>query len=102
MNVFATMSTRCVARESVLPCREYQSSFRDFYRHFFDSSHRETYESAHSVMLSIFAAHARKAGEVPDSLGKPSFAEQITPFYARCLAEVRQYFVLPHASNANV
>ncbi|KAK7690115.1 hypothetical protein QCA50_006763 [Cerrena zonata] len=55
--------------------------------HFFDPSHRETYESAHSVMLSIFASHARKTGENIIGLGKESFAEQISPFYARCLAE---------------
>ena len=29
-------------------------------RHLSDSSHRETYESAHSVILSIFALHAQR------------------------------------------
>lgn len=29
-------------------------------RHLFDSSHRETYESAHSVVLAIFASHAQR------------------------------------------
>ena len=29
-------------------------------RHLSDSSHRETYESAHSVILSIFAFHAQR------------------------------------------
>ena len=31
-----------------------------FERHLSDSSHRETYESAHSVVLSIFAFHAQR------------------------------------------
>lgn len=31
-----------------------------FYRHLSDPSHRETYESAHSVILSIFASHAQR------------------------------------------
>lgn len=30
------------------------------HRHLFDPSHRETYESAHSVILAVFAAHAQK------------------------------------------
>lgn len=30
------------------------------FRHLSDSSHRETYESAHSVILSIFASHAQR------------------------------------------
>ena len=63
-----------------------------FGRHLFDPSHRETYESAHSVMLSIFASHARGAGESVVGLGGESFAEQITPFYTRCLVEVRPVY----------
>ena len=30
------------------------------FRHLFDPSHRETYESAHSVILSIFASYAQR------------------------------------------
>jgi hypothetical protein len=36
------------------------SPFFFFKRHLSDSSHRETYESAHSVILSIFAFHAQR------------------------------------------
>lgn len=62
------------------------------YRHLSDLSHRETYESSHSVMLAIFAAHAQKAGEgkvVAVSRGEPAFAEQVVPSYVRCLINVR-------------
>jgi hypothetical protein len=30
------------------------------YRHLFDASHRETFESAHSTVLAIFACHAQQ------------------------------------------
>ncbi|TBU54621.1 hypothetical protein BD310DRAFT_1041642 [Dichomitus squalens] len=58
--------------------------------HLWDPSHRETYESAHSVMLAIFASHARrndteKARE-PATAGS-TFAEKIVPMYAQCLIE---------------
>lgn len=36
------------------------SPFHLPHRHLSDPSHRETYESAHSVVLSIFAAHAQR------------------------------------------
>ncbi|KAI0373867.1 hypothetical protein BV20DRAFT_988973 [Pilatotrama ljubarskyi] len=56
--------------------------------HLWDPSYRETYESAHSVMLSIFAAHAQHAEKRVDT-GKsaPAFAEKLVPMYARCLLE---------------
>ncbi|THH31473.1 hypothetical protein EUX98_g2725 [Antrodiella citrinella] len=58
--------------------------------HLSDASHREVYESSHSVMLAVFAAHAQRASEgkvstAPSSLGEPAFAEQIVPFYVQCL-----------------
>ncbi|KII86643.1 hypothetical protein PLICRDRAFT_55560 [Plicaturopsis crispa FD-325 SS-3] len=46
-----------------------------------DCSHRETYESAHSVMLAIFAAH------VSSTTMKAGFAKQLVPFYAGVLIE---------------
>ncbi|KAI0352611.1 hypothetical protein OH77DRAFT_1428324 [Trametes cingulata] len=56
--------------------------------HLWDSSHRETYESAHSVMLSIFAAHAQNAEKrADDRESAPPFAEKLVPMYARCLLE---------------
>lgn len=61
-------------------------------RHLFDSANRETYESSHSVMLAIFASHAQKASEggkgKNEESGTQPFAEQVVPFYARCLIEV--------------
>jgi hypothetical protein len=65
-------------------------------RHINDSSHRETYESSHSAILALFAAHALGR---PDSttvaeirgtrVSQPTFVEKIVPFYVRCLLEVR-------------
>ncbi|KAI0304338.1 hypothetical protein B0F90DRAFT_1815685 [Multifurca ochricompacta] len=62
--------------------------------HLDDASHRETYESAHSVILAVFAAHAL---ERPDStilaevqgtdVSRHAFVEKIVPFYVQCLLE---------------
>ncbi|KAH9980191.1 hypothetical protein BGW80DRAFT_1163428 [Lactifluus volemus] len=62
--------------------------------HLNDSSHRETYESSHSAILALFAAHA--LGQ-PDSttvaelrgtrVPQSTFVEKIVPFYVRCLLE---------------
>ncbi|EIW59549.1 uncharacterized protein TRAVEDRAFT_147587 [Trametes versicolor FP-101664 SS1] len=54
-----------------------------------DCSHRETYESAHSVMLAIFAAHAQAGapGGSVASRAQPAFAEKLVPMYAQCLVE---------------
>ncbi|KAF9814972.1 hypothetical protein IEO21_04822 [Rhodonia placenta] len=56
--------------------------------------HRETYESAHSVMLAIFASYAQKTGEIsPEPRRMPgkdtltAFAEESVPFYTQCLIE---------------
>lgn len=64
-------------------------------RYLYDSSDRELYESAHSVVLSTFASHARKElkSDHPahldlqeDSSG--SFLEKIVPYYSKCLLDV--------------
>ncbi|KAH9924256.1 uncharacterized protein BXZ73DRAFT_50648 [Epithele typhae] len=54
--------------------------------HLWDTTHRETYESAHSVMLSIFASHAKGKGAKSKAPG-PAFAEKVVPLYSRCLIE---------------
>ena len=48
------------------------SSYLVFSRHLFDPSHRETYESAHSVILSIFASHAQHQQHTGDSISDTS------------------------------
>lgn len=61
------------------------------FSHLSDPSHRETYESSHSVMLAIFASHAQKANEgkiAALSAQEPAFAEQIVPSYVQCLIDV--------------
>ncbi|TFK68447.1 hypothetical protein BDN72DRAFT_681562 [Pluteus cervinus] len=66
------------------------------YPHLTDPSHRETFESAHSVILSIFSAHARGAhapqAGVSSSKDEPShgtamFIQRLVPSYSRCLIE---------------
>ena len=65
------------------------------FSHLDDPSHRETYESAHSVILAVFAAHARAQSESTTVLGvkgkgtlRATFVEKIVPFYVQCLLEV--------------
>ncbi|KAF8505304.1 hypothetical protein JB92DRAFT_3122491 [Gautieria morchelliformis] len=48
--------------------------------------HRETYESAHSVMLSIFTAHSQRK-EIRGITTKPSLAERLVPFYVNLLLQ---------------
>ncbi|TCD60595.1 hypothetical protein EIP91_009826 [Steccherinum ochraceum] len=61
--------------------------------HLSDSSHREAYESSHSVMLAIFASYAERAnkGEAEaishSHQEGPAFAEQVVPSYVRSLIE---------------
>ncbi|KAH9889808.1 hypothetical protein C8Q73DRAFT_705568 [Cubamyces lactineus] len=58
--------------------------------HLWDPSYRETYESAHSVMLAVFAAHAQQAGRHDEPYRarvQPTFAEKLVPMYAQCLVE---------------
>jgi len=55
-----------------------------------DATHRETYESAHSVMLAVFAAYAQKTVQhTPARAGAESsgFISQIIPFYTECLLQ---------------
>jgi hypothetical protein len=54
-------------------------------RHLSDASHRETFESAHSVVLAIFALHAQKSASQQEG----GFTRKIVPFYATCLIDVR-------------
>lgn len=73
----------------------------NFPRHLFDPAHRETFESAHSVVLAIFAANAANASIVNNehlpeahkvSSRKRSvaqFAERMVPYYMWCLLEVQ-------------
>ncbi|RPD77986.1 hypothetical protein L226DRAFT_544371 [Lentinus tigrinus ALCF2SS1-7] len=50
-----------------------------------DTNNRETYESAHSVMLAVFASHAKDASIQRQP--EPAFAEKVVPMYAHCLVE---------------
>lgn len=54
--------------------------------HLSDASHREIFESAHSVVLAIFASHAQKASE-STSQQESDFTKKIVPFYANCLID---------------
>jgi hypothetical protein len=56
-----------------------------------DYNHRECYESAHSVMLSIFGSYAdRKQGEVLDLSARTNhnLVEKLVPYYCKMLLEV--------------
>lgn len=60
-------------------------------RHLNNASHRETYESAHSTILAIFAAQLGSTTPTEDQdmgIGRPTFVEKIVPFYMQCLLEV--------------
>ncbi|KIM89224.1 hypothetical protein PILCRDRAFT_768547 [Piloderma croceum F 1598] len=70
--------------------------FQTCFPYLYDPSHRETFESAHSIILGIFAAHAQKAADVKlnakqrpsnSELKGTSFVESLVPFYAGCLIE---------------
>ncbi|KAH9936123.1 uncharacterized protein B0H18DRAFT_1100836 [Fomitopsis serialis] len=55
-----------------------------------DVTHRETYESAHSVMLAVFSAYAQKTTQHASTHAgaeSSSFISQIIPFYTECLLE---------------
>jgi len=76
-------------------------------RNLWDYENREVYESSHSVVLALLAAHAQRVGDgagtapIPevgpiDSKGKEQatavawpLAEKIVPFYTNCLLEVK-------------
>ncbi|KAH9979211.1 hypothetical protein BJV77DRAFT_1062687 [Russula vinacea] len=58
--------------------------------HLNDASHRETYESAHSAILAVFAAQLGLTTAASDQgmgMSRPTFVEKIVPFYIRCLLE---------------
>ncbi|KAF8272006.1 hypothetical protein EI94DRAFT_1796647 [Lactarius quietus] len=62
--------------------------------HLDDASHREAYESVHSVILAVFAAHARVQSDPTTVVGvkgkgtlRATFVEKIVPFYVQCLLE---------------
>jgi len=62
--------------------------------HLSDSAHRETYESAHSVMLAIFASGSQSPNESDHKreregreAGGLKFTQQLVPFYANCLID---------------
>ncbi|KAM6503399.1 hypothetical protein JOM56_000342 [Amanita muscaria] len=64
------------------------------YPHLSESSHREIYESAHSVILAIFASHASSCDQeteeqtkIEDGPFPNNFVTRIIPFYAHCLVE---------------
>lgn len=80
-----------MSRESN-PARSYQL-LTPGQSHLSEPAHRETYESAHSVVLSILVLHAQRVGDgsgavkIDNTLERP-FAERIVPFYVNCLLEV--------------
>ncbi|KAF7299206.1 hypothetical protein MIND_00869300 [Mycena indigotica] len=51
------------------------------------STHRESYESAHSLILAVFAAHADHAQTQPSDGDGQGFVVRMIPFYAQCLLE---------------
>ncbi|KAJ7212294.1 hypothetical protein GGX14DRAFT_448608, partial [Mycena pura] len=61
--------------------------------HLSNPTHRETYESSHSVVLATFASHADRqaAGLDYNATNAPAqgprFTERLVPFYAHCLIE---------------
>ncbi|PFH53347.1 hypothetical protein AMATHDRAFT_1408 [Amanita thiersii Skay4041] len=74
------------------------SAWEICYPYLSDTSHREIFESAHSVILSILAAHAQTGKPSVTShekIGKQSpmhpdpenFVTRIIPYYAQCLME---------------
>lgn len=92
------------------------------HRYLYDSSHRETFESAHSVILSVFASraqrlqrhtesltphyrsgrvnsHADSSGTIHKDVENLDPVMKMVPFYAHCLLEVsyptREGFIVP-------
>ena len=67
------------SRPSSFPVLSFKSAKTNLllHRHLSDPSHRETYESAHSVVLAIFSAHAQKQRREPSSLASTASAWKI-------------------------
>ncbi|KAF8584699.1 hypothetical protein K439DRAFT_1345385 [Ramaria rubella] len=61
------------------------------------TEHRETYESAHSAMLSIFSAHSQKMENNIVGAGT-SIAERLIPFYVEILLKVCFKYITPFRS----
>lgn len=64
-----------------------------------DVTHREVYESAHSVMLSVFASLRNQAtiAEVEAEDRRTQIAEHLAPSYLRSLLEVSGLRILQYA-----
>jgi len=66
-------------------------------RYLSDTSNREIYESAHSVILAILASHTPPANAEIKGISTPKlevpnhFVMRIIPFYAQCLIEVSNF-----------
>ena len=86
------MSFLCVFRTYKLPLHFPVLIHLLLSRHLNDASHRETYESAHSAILAVFATQLGSSTVAEDQgtgVARPTFVEKIVPFYIRCLLEVR-------------
>lgn len=102
----------CVSRASFvsLRCSDLRFTNKVTSRYLWDHKNREVYESSHSVVLALLAAHAQRVGDGlgtaltteldpnmnPNLGGKGKaagveqpLAEKIVPFYIGCLLEVR-------------
>ncbi|KAF9219266.1 hypothetical protein BS17DRAFT_789773 [Gyrodon lividus] len=62
--------------------------------HLSDAAHRETFESAHSVVLAIFSSRSKRAVEnvlsnnrADTPASDSAFTEKLVPFYIQCLIE---------------
>jgi len=97
-------------RHSPSRCSDLHFTNNTASRNLWDHKNREVYESSHSVVLALLAAHAQRVGDGsgvaltakvdpntnPEWEGKGKttaverpFAEKVVPFYTNCLLEVR-------------
>ena len=89
---------RCVTRRRVL-CWFASLLLSHCLRYLSDTSNREIYESAHSVILAILTSHTPPANSeikgVSDLKSELSddFVMCVIPFYAQCLIEVSKFFL---------
>lgn len=74
--------------------------------HLSDTSHREIYEAAHSVILAVFSRSAQKPAEIdPSNIQHEQenlFIASMVPFYVQCLIEVGRNYVLPRFPNESL
>ena len=82
------------------PIFSFRWHFPCFHRHLYDPSHRETFESAHSVILSVFTCRAQRlqrhshtdnSGTMCKDSENSDLVMKMVPFYAQCLLEVSYY-----------